>query len=137
MKKIINFLIAVSVLFPLSSALTVRAVSESASADETVLAAYIGGCTEARDLSSMVSVGAVLLRRCGDPRFPDTVPANAAALGILPTESPPPMARYAARLAISGVDPTSGATGFYREQDSHLHEGAIVLFSSSGLIFAK
>ncbi len=100
-----------------------------------ILASYIGGCEEARSLPAMVAVGAVILNRCGAESFPGTVSANGAALGILPTASPPPMAEYAARLALSGLDPTFGALVFYRSDD--VPKGSYITFSVPGLSVVK
>lgn len=109
----------------------------SSTGDETLkmLSFYIGGFEPAGDLSSMTAVGAVILNRCADDRFPDTVSANGASLGILPTMSPNPMAEYAAMLALSGVDPTSGALAFYKK--GGLPPGKSVVYSASGIDFVK
>ena len=104
---------------------------------QKLLAAYIGGCEGARDIASMTAVGAVILNRCRAEGFPDTVSANGASLGIFPTPAPSPIAEYAARLAISGLDPTSGALFFYNKANAGSHKGEYVTFSSSDLCFVR
>ena len=115
----------------------VTAAELPASDTYTLLSAYIGGCDSARDIAAMTAVGAVILNRCADERYPDTVSANGASLGILPSPSPSPIAEYAARLALSGFDPTSGALSFFPESEIASHTGEYVTFSSSGLCFVK
>ena len=141
MKKTVITLLAIALFITAA----VRAAASDARMTEPeitpgmqeLLAAYIGGCEGARDIASMTAVGAVLLNRCNAAGFPDTVTANGASLGIFPTPAPPPIAEYAARLALSGLDPTSGALSFYNRSDADSHKGEYVTFASSDLCFVK
>ena len=114
-----------------------ESIGHSALDTETLLSSYIGGCEDAHDLAAMVSVGAVILNRCGEPCFPDTISANGASLGIFPVPAPSPMAVYAARLALSGLDPTAGATFFFKSVDTTAQGDRYITFSVSGLCFAR
>ena len=81
--------------------------------DVATLAHYIEGAAGDKNLSCMICVGAVLINRCEDAEFSDSLAQNAAALGILPAAEVSPMSEYAAGLAVSGLDPTGGAIYFY------------------------
>ncbi len=136
MRKLSSIL-AAAVLAALLFPVTACAADADADAysDEALLASYIGGCGYAASLPAMVGVGAVILNRCRDASFPDSIPSNGASLMIFPTPTPSPMAKYAARLATAGLDPTSGALFLFREEENA--PASRVTFSDSGLAFAK
>ena len=113
------------------------AAADTGTDTAALLSAYIGGCDAARDIASMTAVGAVIMNRCAADRYPDTITANGASLGILPTPAPSPIAVYSARLVLSGLDPTSGALSFFPESEAPAHTDEYITFSSSGLCFVK
>lgn len=102
------------------------------------LAVYIEGATGGLDLSAMSAVGAVIVNRCASDRYPDTVISNGAALGIMPSPTPSDMAMYAAKLAISGFDPTGGAVCIFRRaaSSSPANRGKHIVYAVGDLCFA-
>lgn len=137
MKRFFVTLTAFLLIAVFTAPMTVEASNAYTSDKADLLAAYIGGCEDARDLSSMTAVGAVILNRCSAKGFPDTISANGASLGILPSLTPSPMAKYAARLALAGLDPTSGALTFFTTDEAPSHPNDYVTYSASGLCFVK
>ena len=101
MKKLLVIIISVSVI-----------CAAAPTGDIDLLAGCIDG-SGADDLLSMIAVGAAILNRVECSGLPDSVIQNAESLGIAPSPTPSPMAKFAAGLALSGVDPTSGAIHAY------------------------
>ncbi len=111
--------------------------ADGASVSESLLAAYIEGAAGGLSLSAMSGVGAVLLNRCVSPHFPDSIVANGAALGVLPSTSVSDMAKYAAALALSGLDPTAGALYFYgADSDIRAAHKSFETYVTDGVCFA-
>ncbi len=136
-KRMKRILSAFALIF--CTVVVVASVSPRASAADTspsreLLAAYVAGCEEADTLPAMTAVAAVILNRLADPRCPDTLTGCAASLGLLPSPAPGGLELYAASLAIGGVDPTGGATGF---TVGDVPEGAAVTFSVGRMRFIK
>ena len=109
-----------------------------AKTDADTLAAYIEGGADSRGLSSMLAVGAVIMNRCLDERFPDSVIENGNSLSIMPSENVSGMARFAAELVISGKDVTKGAVFMFSEDDRESYEihGERITFITDGLCFS-
>jgi len=80
-----------------------------------ILAGVIESEARGESYTGMVAVGAVIVNRVADPRFPDTVEAVVSQprqfAPVARSAGAP--ARRAARAALAGVDPTSGALYFY------------------------
>lgn len=88
-----------------------------------LLARLIHAEARGESLTGQVAVGAVVMNRVADRRFPDTIgeviyqprqfcPVSRGTLPRVPGES----SREAARRALEGEDPTGGATYFYHSQ---------------------
>ncbi len=142
MKKILSafaFVFCVLLLAPGSCPAAFAAEGSEKAADVTaeMLAAYVAGCDGADTLPAMTAVAAVILNRCADPRCPDTVTANGASLGILPSPAPGGLEIYAARLALGGADPTGGALRILSAGDGSEESADAVTFSAGSLRFAK
>lgn len=104
---------------------------------EIVLASYIEGAAGGLPLSVMSGVGAVFVNRWKSDRYPDSVALNGASLGVLPSPTPSDMAKYAARLALSGFDPTDGAVYFYSvHSEKRRDHRDLETYVSSGMCFA-
>ena len=129
MKKLIIPVIIVTALV-----LTLPVSAADANIDADILAAYIDG-SGARDLCTMTAVGAVLCNRVNSDSFTDSLTANGASLGILPASSPTPMARYAARLVLDGVDPTFGALHAYAPDN--VPDGVYVTLVTDAFAFGR
>ena len=87
---------------------------EPADPDRDLLAALIHAEARGEPYQGKVAVGAVVLNRVDDPRWPDTVEAVVLQSGQFaePTEATP-AAERAAQEALQGSDPTGGAVYFY------------------------
>ncbi len=104
-----------------------------------ILATYIEGAAKELGLSEMTAVGNVICNRIKSGHYPNSVIENGELLGIMPSESPSEMARFAAELSASGKDITGGATVFFPDTDKKMlrkYEKKIT-YSSSGIVFAK
>jgi N-acetylmuramoyl-L-alanine amidase len=83
------------------------------------LAALIEAEAGGEPLIGKVGVGAVVLNRTKDPRWPSTVPAVVDQRRPSPQFAnrhgvrPSPDSLWAAELALEGIDPTRGALFFY------------------------
>ena len=118
MKKHYKTITALTAFFIMFSAFSAHCRAAGTDApDAGLLAAYIEG-SDADELYGMIAVGAVILNRIGSDGFTDSLSANASSLGIFPSPVPSDMAYYAARLAVSGVDPTCGAVHIIRKNDT-------------------
>lgn len=91
--------------------------------ERDLLARLIHAEARGESLTGQVAVGAVVMNRVADRRFPDTIgeviyqprqfcPVSRGTLPRVPGES----SREAARRALEGEDPTGGATYFYHHQ---------------------
>lgn len=88
-----------------------------------LLARLIHAEARGESLTGQVAVGAVVMNRVADRRFPNTIgeviyqPRQFCPVsrGTLPRE-PGESSREAARRALEGEDPTGGATYFYHRQ---------------------
>ena len=88
-------------------------------ADLDLLAALIHAEAKGESHEGKVAVGAVVLNRVDDPRWPDTVKAVVMEPGQFaePTEATPE-ARRAAQEALSGVNPVGDAMYFFNPEVS-------------------
>lgn len=138
MKRFFTAALSLAILFSVTTSASGRLTEDELPASETLsmLASYIDGVDGADGISPMVAVGAVILNRCADARFSDSISANGASLGIMPVPTPSDMAFCAARLALSGIDPTSGAVVFFADSEKDAHPDEYVTFSVSGISFA-
>lgn len=121
----------------LAATLTITVSAHAAFPCETdILAAYIEGAAADRGLDVMCAVGAVIVNRCENG---GSIVTEGNALGIRPSPSPSKMARYAAELALAGVDITDGAVICFRESDSALYARfkKLITYSSDGYCFAR
>ncbi len=123
--------------FLLTTVISVTGSSHTAFPYETdILAAYIEGAAAEQSLDVMCAVGAVIINRCNGEA---SIIIEGDALGIKPSPSPSPMARYAAELVLSGVDITDGAVICFRESDHVLYARfeKLITYSSNGYCFAR
>lgn len=97
-------------------------IASGAKTDADTLAAYIEGGADERGLCAMLAVGAVIMNRCLDERFPDSIIENGNSLSIMPSEAISEMALFAAELVMSGKDVTKGAVFMFRKGDSESYE---------------
>lgn len=134
MKRILSAFALIFCAAVIAASVTPRASAADAAPSRELLAAYIAGCEEADTLPAMTAVAAVILNRLADPRYPDTLTGCAASLGLLPSPAPGGLELYASSLAVSGVDPTSGATNF---TVGEVPDGAAVTFSVGRIRFTK
>ena len=97
----------------------IAVVDEPADLDRELLAALIHAEARGESFDGKVAVGAVVMNRVDDPRWPDTVEAVVLQPGQFaePTEATPEAER-AAREALQGHDPTGGAVYFYNPEVS-------------------
>ncbi len=128
MKKLTSLLILSTVLFCMFS------VHASALGEKELLAAYIEGEAEKEGLSVMCAVGSVIKNRC---IHGGSVVSEGAALGIIPSPSPSPMAYYAASLVLGGFDLTDGATVFYKDTSLSPDMQRLVTYSVDGYFFVR
>ncbi len=87
-------------------------------AEESALTRFCAASAD--DLLAQLSLAAVMLNRCADPRFPDQLTAVLASAGYAhaPVKSAAwQTAAYAVRLAAMGIDPTDGAL-FWRRGEN-------------------
>ena len=99
---------------PTAESVAVVDEDEPADPDRDMLAALIHAEARGEPYQGKVAVGAVVLNRVDDPRWPDTVEAVVLQSGQFaePTEATP-AAERAAQEALQGSDPTGGAVYFY------------------------
>lgn len=74
----------------------------------------------AEDLLAQLSLAAVMLNRCADPRFPDQLTSVLASAGYAHapvTDQSWQTAQYAVHLAAMGIDPTAGALFWRKGKD--------------------
>lgn len=92
---------------------------EPADPDRDLLAALIHAEARGEPYQGKVAVGAVVLNRVNDDRWPDTVEAVVLQPGqfATPTEATPEAER-AAQEALSGVNPVGDAVYFYNPEVS-------------------
>ena len=92
---------------------------EPADPDRDLLAALIHAEARGEPYQGKVAVGAVVLNRVDDPRWPDTVEAVVLQPGqfATPTEATPEAER-AAQEALSGVNPVGDSVYFYNPEVS-------------------
>lgn len=111
---------AVSAVKPESQAIS-RGLGRSASQEEVeLLSRVIYGEARGEDFLGQVAVGAVVLNRLQDPRFPKTIQGIIYQSGAFTAVDdrqihldPDDQAYKAAEAALSGIDPTSGALFYY------------------------
>ena len=104
---------------PTAESVAVVDEDEPADPDRDMLAALIHAEARGEPYQGKVAVGAVVLNRVDDPRWPDTVEAVVLQPGQFaePTQATPEADR-AAREALQGYDPTGGAVFFYAPSTS-------------------
>lgn len=94
--------------------------------DVTLLARLIEAEAGGEPYLGKVAVGAVVVNRLHDPRFPNSIrdviyePRQFYAEGISKYPRPSSESRRAAEAALRGEDPTGGALYFYNPRTAHL-----------------
>jgi N-acetylmuramoyl-L-alanine amidase len=104
---------------PTAESVAVVVEDEPADLDQELLAALIHAEARGEPYQGKVAVGAVVLNRVNDPRWPDTVEGVVLQPGqfATPTEATPEAER-AAREALSGVNPVGDSVYFYNAEVS-------------------
>ena len=104
---------------PTAGSVAVMDEVEPADPDRDLLAALIHAEARGEPYQGKVAVGAVVLNRVDDPRWPDTVEAVVLQPGqfATPTQATPE-AKKAAQEALSGVNPVGDSVYFYNPKVS-------------------
>ena len=104
---------------PTTGSVAVVVEDEPASPDLDLLAALIHAEAKGESFEGQVAVGAVVLNRVNDPRWPDTVEGVVMEPGQFaePTEATVEAER-AARAALNGVNPVGDSVYFYNPEVS-------------------
>ena len=104
---------------PTAESVAVVVEDEPANPDLDLLATLIHAEARGESFEGQVGVGAVVLNRVNDPRWPDTVEAVVLQSGqfATPTEATPEAER-AAQEALSGVNPVGDSVYFYNPEIS-------------------
>ena len=104
---------------PTTGSVAVVDEDEPADPDRDLLAALIHAEARGEPFEGQVAVGAVVLNRVDDPRWPDTVEAVVLQSGqfATPTQATPE-AKKAAQEALSGVNPVGDSVYFYNPEIS-------------------
>lgn len=123
MKKISIFLTALLLLI---SAQPMRLVCSAGTSGELWLARAVEAAARGESYTVMVSIASVLLNRVSSRCYPESLAAVIADAGLeLSLNEPEAQALRAARDAMGGFDPTSGALNYSRSASA---EHPILLF---------